>query len=554
MPHSAEHADTEPHRRRARAPERVVRLGSLPVDSEQDLWFVQHRLSLFGKTTFLISTMFLIGTTSADLVSDIPRYSALGRASHVLGTLIAFAMWRIAGARRNLSPAELGTLDVVSTLGICWAFVSTGHFAAQPYGFYTGLLATTHVSISRAIIVPSLPQRTLQLAIASFGASVLSRATMPWSLMMSLTLGSRGRGVFEALLWAIAGVAVSTIASRVIYGLRKKALEARQLGQYTLEEKIGQGGMGEVYRARHAMLRRPTAVKLLAGDGSEDQLRRFEKEVRLTAQLTHPNTISVYDYGRTPDGIFYYAMELLEGSTLEQLVERHGPQPPGRVVHLLRQVSGALKEAHRAGLIHRDIKPANIFLCRRGGVPDYVKVLDFGLVRQIRGSDDVSGSNVHAVVGTPLYLAPEAIVSPDKIDARVDIYGLGGVAYFLSTGTPPFSGANVVEVCAHHLHTPVEPPSRRCPLPSDLEGVILACLAKDPEQRLQSAGLLLEALEACVDARSWTEADAERWWLALDGSTEPAAQSSAASAEQPRRTFCAVDLGARLEHDDETGS
>jgi serine/threonine-protein kinase len=348
----------------------------------------------------------------------------------------------------------------------------------------------------------------------------------------------------------VSGSGVATLASHVIYGLHERALEARKLGQYELEQKIGQGGMGEIYRARHAMLRRPTAVKLISGSGSEERLRRFEKEVQLTARLTHPNTISIYDYGRTPEGTFYYAMELLDGLSVEQLVERHGPQPASRVIHLLEQACGALAEAHGIGLIHRDIKPANLYLCRRGGVSDVVKVLDFGLVRELDEGGDIkgsaiAGSKVDTIVGTPLYLAPEAILTPDRVDARTDLYGLGGVAYFLLTGSAPFGGRSLVEICSHHLHTPPEPPSRRRPVPADVDALVLRCLAKGPAERPQSAAELGAALRACKAAGQWTPAAAERWWSEADEqrAPEPAADPS---GEQPCLTVCAVDLKRRL--------
>jgi hypothetical protein len=504
-------------------------------------------MALFGKTTFLISSMFLVATTAADLVAEAKRYFAMGRASHIAGTLLALGLWQIARSQRNLAPRSLQAIDVFATLGICWSFASLGHHALQPYGFYTGLLAVTHVSITRAMIVPSVPRRSLLLGIASFAALILSRATLPLPPELALVAGSRARGLLEAVLWSTAGSAIATVASTVIYGLHEKAREARQLGQYTLEEKIGEGGMGEVYRAHHAMLRRPTAVKLLAGDGSEAQLRRFEKEVQLTARLTHPNTISIYDYGRTPDGVFYYAMELLDGLTLEQLVERHGPQPPGRVLHILQQVCGALTEAHRVGLIHRDIKPANIHLCSRGDVLDFVKVLDFGLVRELKGDGSVTQSNINTLIGTPLYLSPEAILTPDRIDACADIYGLGCVAYFLLTGSAPFSGQSVVELCAHHLHTPPVPPSERHPVPDDLERVILSCLAKDRTARPQSARALSRELELCRDAWSWGEAEAEAWWAGVASSEAKPSARLPESREQTRRTICCGDLEQRFE-------
>jgi len=521
----------------------------LPLDSEQDLRFIQDRFALFAKTTFLISSMFLLATAIAEVVSDAKRYSDLARASHVAGTLVTLGMWQAAKSRRSMSPATLQTLDIVGTLAVCWFFAAMGHFTVQPFGFYTGLLAMTHVSITRAMIVPSVPQRTLLLGVASFLGLILSRAVLPWPTELALVAGPHSRGMLEAFLWSTTATAVATVASKVIYGLHEKAREARQLGQYSLEEKIGEGGMGTVYRARHAMLRRPTAVKLLSGDGSEEQLRRFEREVQLTARLTHPNTISVYDYGRTPDGVFYYAMELLDGLTLEDLVRRHGAQAPGRVIHILSQACGALREAHGIGLIHRDIKPANIYLCRRGDIPDFVKVLDFGLVRQTKTNGELSQTNLNAVVGTPLYLAPEAIVTPHQIDARADLYALGCVAYFLATGVTPFSGQTAVEVCAHHLHTPPVPPSARHPVPEDLERVILSCLAKDPAERPQSAQALSQALERCVDRGAWRESDAEAWWLAsakVEAPSSVPSETPRSEEDLPRRVFCCADLEARL--------
>jgi serine/threonine-protein kinase len=523
-------------------------LGSVPQGPTEELRFVQDRLALLGKLTFFISGMFLVAVAAADAARHIERVQPWGRVSHAAGTLIAFGVWL--GLRRKplLSPNVLLAVDLASTLLICLSFIGMGSCAVQPYGYYTAMLAVTHVSIARAMIVPSEPRRTLLLGMASFSGFLAMRALLPLSPEVVL-LGGRGRGVVEALLWSTAGVAVSTVASQVIYGLQKRAREALQLGQYTLEEKIGQGGMGEIYRARHAMLRRPTAVKLLLGDGRENQLRRFEKEVQLTARLTHPNTISIYDYGRTPDGVFYYAMELLEGMTLEELVERHGPVPPARAIHLLLQVCGALHEAHRAGLIHRDIKPANIFLCRRGEISDFVKVLDFGLVRELTKAEETTQSNVNLVVGTPLYMSPEAILEPERVDPQTDIYGLGAVAYFLVTGTVPFRGNTVVEVCAHHLHSQPPPPSDQAPVPADLERVILKCLEKSKEARPQGAQALARELEGCADAGGWQSAEADAWWSTASVSRRVPVRSSPftlASGEQTRRTVVAADLAERV--------
>jgi len=315
--------------------------------------------------------------------------------------------------------------------------------------------------------------------------------------------------LFAGLLGSVL-LASSIGALRTIVALRKDVKAALELGQYTLIDKISKGGMGSVYRAQHTMLRRPTAVKLLK-DESGLNAKRFVQEVQITSELTHPNTIEIYDYGRTPDGTFYYAMEYLDGITLEELVVFDGAQPPARVVSILRQTCGALAEAHSVGLIHRDVKPANLMLTIRGLLYDFVKVLDFGLVKKTSGTD-AGVTNADAVVGTPLYLSPEAITDGETVDARSDLYALGAVAYFLLTGTDVFSGISVVELCAKHLRSTPEPMSSRgVDVPKELERLILGCLAKDPEQRPASATALSEAL-AELDVPEWRNADAEAWW------------------------------------------
>lgn len=281
----------------------------------------------------------------------------------------------------------------------------------------------------------------------------------------------------------------------------RSARDNRRVGPYTLGAKIGEGAMGEVFRARHRMLRRWCAIKFLPRDVSANERRRFEQEVRLTAQLSHPNTVAVHDYGRTTDGRLYYAMELLDGVSLQQLVQRDGPQSPERVIHILTQICGALGEAHDKGLVHRDIKPGNVLLCRHGGVSDVAKLLDFGLVKRVGAVSDPSES-MKLLVGTPLYLSPEAIAAPEKVTEKSDLYALGAVAYFLLTGKTVFDGSSVVEVCCHHMHTEPQRPSHvlEREISADLEAIVLDCLAKNPEARPSSAAELAERLSRCVDA------------------------------------------------------
>jgi serine/threonine protein kinase len=272
--------------------------------------------------------------------------------------------------------------------------------------------------------------------------------------------------------------------------------------------------MGVVYHAEHEMLRRPTAIKLLAPQSAGEQsLRRFEREAQLTARLTNPHTVSVSDYGRTPEGAFYYVMEYLDGVDLERLVREAGPLPPGRVVHILRQVCEALAEAHRAGLIHRDIKPANILLSELGGISDFAKVLDFGLVKEVDESKDARLTRENVFAGTPDYLAPETIQDGSSPDPRSDLYALGAVAYYLLTGAPVFDG-RPIEVIQSHLHAFPVPPSARLgrPLPAKLESLVLACLEKDPNLRPESAQALMDQLATCDDVEPWGADEARRWW------------------------------------------
>jgi hypothetical protein len=323
------------------------------------------------------------------------------------------------------------------------------------------------------------------------------------------------RSLFALLgVLTLAVVGATFYLSRTERKAREAAIAAKKVGQYHLEDKLGQGGMGVVYRGKHALLRRPTAIKLLdPARTNEDSISRFEREVRLTSQLNHPNTITIYDYGRTDEGVFFYAMELLEGLDLETLVQRYGAQPPARVVHLLAQICGSLAEAHRTGLIHRDIKPGNIMLTQRGGVCDYIKVLDFGLVKAV-SSTEKNLTAYNSLTGTPLYMSPEGIERPDEVDARSDLYAVGAVGYFLLTGKPVFPGESVVEICMQQVTATPKRPSERLgrELPAELEDALLQCLAKTPADRPQSAAELAKALKAMTILPPWTDGDAEKWW------------------------------------------
>ncbi len=331
-------------------------------------------------------------------------------------------------------------------------------------------------------------------------------------------IGAASVGMLAALLGLVTVTSLRTISR-----LRR---QAERVGPYRLVARLGHGAMGVVWEARHALLRRPTAVKLLAPGAQGDRsLARFEREVQLTAGLTHPSTIAIYDYGRTADGVFYYAMELLRGINLLQLVAFDGPLPASRVVYLLRQACGALAEAHSAGLIHRDIKPANLMICVYGGIADFLKVLDFGLVKDLGAvehppegegagdPEDVGLSRDGSLLGTPLYMAPEGMSDPSGVDARADLFALGAVGYFLLTGSSPFPGHTAIEVFTMERQGPPPPLSRvaRNPVPAALDETIHRCLAFDREKRPGSA----EELDAMLEASQvppWRLQDARAWW------------------------------------------
>ncbi|MBI5757247.1 MAG: serine/threonine protein kinase, partial [Planctomycetales bacterium] len=323
--------------------------------------------------------------------------------------------------------------------------------------------------------------------------------------------------ISDDLLILALGVVASTYGTHTINELRRQAFKARQLGQYRLKDLLGAGGMGEVYLAEHQLLKRPCAIKLIRPSHANDPLAlaRFEREVRLTSQLTHSNTITIFDYGRTPSDTFYYVMEFLHGMSLFEMVRRFGPLPPARAVHFLRQACGSLHEAHAAGLIHRDIKPANLFAAELGGRYDVLKVLDFGLVRAVGKLGAAASSLDDGISGSPLYMSPEE-VSPTAIrtsDHRGDIYSLGATAYFLLTGQPPFSGENSIAVMtAHQIEEPQPLHRLREDVPADIERIVLRCLAKNPADRFADVESLDQSLAACACAGQWTTVDAAAWW------------------------------------------
>jgi serine/threonine-protein kinase len=494
-------------------------LSPAPFSSTSDHHFVQRRIALtYGLLAVLLAALFVVYTGFIAVLLPLEEVLFIDTAELTyLGSVAVLGVGWLICRRKLLPPAALGLVDGICLVAVT-ALLAVTAFDAPP------ALRVEHVGVTpfglvvavRAALVPAPPWWTV---------AVSTIAGMPLPVLaFALMLEGRGVtapfpgvvGIMVVSLWGMAAIVAAWAISRVVYGLRVQVKSAMQFGQYTLEEKIGEGGMGVVYRARHAMLRRPTALKLLPTSRADSiGPRRFEREVQLTSRLTHPNTIAIYDYGHTQNGVFYYAMELLDGFTLAELCHEDGPQPAGRVIHILSQAAQVLAEAHSIGLIHRDVKPANIFLCVHGGIHDFVKVLDFGLVKELSARDP-SLSSPGLVAGTPLYMAPEAIAEPEAVDARVDIYALGAVGYFLITGQAPFTRKSPVELYHAHMYEHAPLPSERLgkPVPDDLERLLMDCLAKSPDDRPATASELVDRLDALRPLHPWTENDARSWWMA----------------------------------------
>jgi hypothetical protein len=507
------------------------------LDAEEARAFLAKRIAVYARQIGLFFSLLYAAGIVLMLVVMPERLVAAHLHPAKIANLAAIGLsfgvyWAV--KRPNCSRAALVAGDALLPF-----LVNLGGALVAPYappGFaitFIPMLINVLALMFRAAFVPSPHWRTLWVGLL---------ASLP-TIWAQYSLAAREPHLPEPLtaalvavataLWCLALSVGTSFVSKEIYGLHSQVAKAQRLGQYTIERLIGEGGMGSVYVARHARLRRPTALKLLLPERTgPESLARFEREVQLTSQLTHPNTVAIYDYGRSADGVFYYAMEYIDGVSLAELVEKHGPQPAGRVVHILLQAADALVEAHSVGLVHRDVKPANILLCERAGSSDVVKLLDFGLVKDVRPSADPALTHADTITGTPLYLAPETIIDPASVDHRVDIYALGAVGYCLLTGAPPFQGRSTVEVCGHHLHTIPTPPSQRLgkPLPAALDDVVLRCLAKKAEDRPSSARELSRLLRACNAEAPWSEEDARQRWQ-LHRGTNPAASSAPAAAE-----------------------
>lgn len=441
----------------------------------------------------------------------------------------------------RLAPKRLILLGLGYEVLLCGVVSLWEQFGKFPEGEYREMSFVCVLVVLFPALIPATPRRTLVTAL-------LAAATGPLAYAAALAYGYHPRSAGDvgiALAYSLASAGLSVAPSLVITRLVGKVAAAREMGAYKLETLLGTGGMGEVWRASHRLLAQPAAVKLIRGEWLTDgpagavALERFKREARVTSQLRSQHTIDLYDFGLTEDGTFFYAMELLDGLDLETLVERHGPLPPARAVHLLRQACLSLEEAHRHGLVHRDVKPANLFVCHEGLEADHLKVLDFGLVAEERDAEATRLTAANTIAGTPSCMAPEQIQGAG-IGPATDLYALGCVAYWLLAGHHVFDRDNAAMVLVDHLHT--EPvPLREAVgphIPEDLDEIVMECLEKHAEDRPESALALRARLSACACANAWTEEDASGWWLSAGRPGAPGAppspSASSPSAAPPR--------------------
>ncbi len=468
-------------------------------------------IGLFASSVFAIMNL-LYGIRPVD-----PSMFAVQRPLHFLNPL-SFAIGLIIVHRGERA---LGRVQGIAFLTIALNLLLVIPVVALLYPAKDAFLPMGLMLFTTAAFLPCRQAQTW-LALEAVILSILANTAIPalvpevgayWASLPART------ALFERA-WRVVGAGliagVSILVSRNLYSLHRTAHRARRLGNYLIERELGRGGMGQVFVARHALICRPTAVKVLEAPDGDRQLglARFEREVQLSASLTHPNTITIFDFGRTADDTFYYAMEYLEGLDLQNMVERFGPLPAERVVFLLTQTLGSLGEAHRRGIVHRDVKPSNIFVTQRGGLLDFVKVLDFGLARRIEQADESGLTKTGMVFGTPRYIAPESVYGQQRTDARSDLYNVGGVAYWLLTGRPLFEASSSLDLIIDHVKTTPSPPSvvTELPVPADLDAIVMKCLEKDPPDRFQTAEELLAALHGVPFSEPWTQERARDWW------------------------------------------
>jgi serine/threonine-protein kinase len=496
----------------------------LPADILEQSALRLQRLALIYAFTFFMASFLpnlLIPAARARLLEAWTYW--IPDALSILTALIVAALTMSQRVPRGSITAIGLVFLVVSSYGIAIAeYVRPGRLENMGW---VGLSWVAVWTTLFTVLVPSRPRMALLATLAALSSvpvvigvliAVGFTAFRPGAVQFFFAV------VFPYLLVAI----LAYVSQSSVYALGTEVTRARELGSYRLIERLGEGGMGEVWRAKHRFLARPAAIKLLRPKltgrdeaRAADALRRFQREAQVTAQLRSPHTVELWDFGVADDGGFYYVMELLDGLDLDTLVRRYGPLPAERTIYLLRQICHSLAEAEASGLVHRDIKPANVFLCRYGGDYDFIKVLDFGIVKTQTSSSTETGilaTREDVLQGTPAFIAPEQALGGSEVDSRADIYATGCVAYWLVTGQLVFTAETSVGVLLHHAHTAPVPPSARTelPVPPALDAVIMSCLAKDPAERPQTARELSRRLDQVSLLEPWNEDRAREWWVA----------------------------------------
>lgn len=502
---------------------RAPRPAAAPASGRLPLDMLEAAVRRLRVTMLAVLGGLLVGITVKSILSasGLERPEMFTR-GHQLGLLVALAltlaMYFVTRSRR-LHP------QLILNIGIAYVLTS-GFVIALMYcmvGFlsYELIRGTSWLVVWVVLfplVVPGTPARTLFVSLAT-------ASMMPLALWVTVLFGNSSPSpeqIVHIVLPTYVAAAIALVPALIINRMNRDVVRARRMGSYHLDDLLGRGGMGEVWRASHRMLKRPAAVKLIRPEsmGHDDAQRirdtqkRFEREAQVTASLSSPHTVELYDFGRTNDGTFYYVMELLDGVDLQTLVERFGPLPAERVAHVLRQACDSLADAHHVGLVHRDVKPANIFVCRRGLRVDFVKVLDFGLVKATRvDGEDTLRTAANVVSGTPAYLPPE-VAKGAAVDGRADLYSLGCVAFWLLTGQTVFCGEGAMQLALQHVQEQPAPPSKRSELeiPEAIESIVMRCLEKDPKDRPASATELDELLKGSGLAQMWTAERAELWW------------------------------------------
>jgi eukaryotic-like serine/threonine-protein kinase len=500
-----------------------------------------RRLPSLALMVAVISGMMLLVEELTGPPSALRPWVRLGLASLTVGLSIAIhAVLR--GARLGTRPALALGLGYQTALGLLFSIA----FHAIILGSGMEVRGWSPTAVWALIYPLVVPGRTRRVVFATLATALMD----PLGLFLSVSLGAPMPSTWVAAQMftptAMACV-IAPVGARIVYDLTVEVKRVRDMGSYRLVEKIGEGGMGEVWRAEHRMLARGAAIKLIRpaalgvgeADRARETVKRFQREAQATAGLRSPHTIELYDYGVAADGTFHYVMELLEGFSFQGLVERFGPVPPARAVRLLRQACHSLAEAHAAGLVHRDVKPANLFVCRLGLDVDFVKVLDFGLVKAREGaSEGATALTMEGTfTGTPAFMPPEVALGERPVDGRADLYALGCVAYWLLTGHRVFGGGTAMQMVIDHIRLRPTPPSQRTAqaIPEALERIVLRCLEKDPDARPASAAVLSHELGSLGLEGHWSDDQAREWWRShAPASTGRATTAPTSSVEETR--------------------